>query len=143
MTDLYLWIKAFHLIAVIAFFAAAFYIFRLYVYHIEATSDEVKATLAVMERKLIKVIMNPALVVTWVLGITLLIMNPVFMKQGWMHMKLLAVIILTGYHGYSSVVRKQLEAGTCKLTSRQARLINEVPTVLLLIIVIMVIVKPY
>ncbi len=143
MTDLYLWVKAFHLIAVIAFFAAAFYIFRLYVYHIEATSDEVKATLAVMERKLLKFIMNPALIMTWVLGITLLILNPAWLKQGWMHLKLLSVILLTGYHGYSAVVRKQLEAGTCKLTSKQARLINEVPTVLLIIIAIMVIVKPY
>lgn len=143
MVALYPWIKAFHLIAVTALFAGAFYIFRLFVYHIEATSPEVKSTLAVMERKLIKIIMNPALIMTWVLGISLLMMNPGFLKQGWMHIKLLMVLILSGYHGYASVIRKQLEAGTCKLTSKQARLINEVPTLVLFVVAIMVIVKPF
>ncbi|MDZ4057918.1 MAG: protoporphyrinogen oxidase HemJ [Polynucleobacter sp.] len=143
LQSLYPWIKAFHLIAVVALFAGAFYIFRLYVHHIEATNPEVKATLAGMERKLLKVIMNPALIATWVLGLTLLMLNPVYLTQGWMHVKLLMVLLLSAYHGYAAKVRKQLEAGTCSLTSKQARLINELPTLVLVVVAIMVIVKPF
>lgn len=140
---LYPWVKAFHLIAVVALFAGLFYIFRLFVYHIEATSQDVKDTLAVMERKLFHVIMNPAISVVWVLGIALLIMNPVYMKQGWFIVKFLMVLLLSGYHGYASQTRKKLLDGTCKLTSKQARLINEIPTIGLIVIAIMVTVKPF
>lgn len=143
MTSLYLWVKAFHVVAVVALFAGLFYIFRLFVYHIEAESEEVKATLALMERKLFKIIMNPSLIVAWVLGISLVAMNPIFLKQGWLHVKLLMVLALSGYHGYASVIRKQLLAGTCKLSSKQARIINELPAVALIVIAIMVVVKPF
>lgn len=144
MNSLLLWIKAFHVIAVIAWMAGSFYIFRLFVYHIEATSQEVKDTLAVMERKLIRLIMNPAMIVAWILGIILIAMQmPGIMHQGWLHVKLLMVLILSAYHGYASVTRKKLAAGTCQLTSKQARWINEVPTLVLVIVAIMVIVKPF
>lgn len=143
-SNLLLWIKAFHIIAVVAWFAGLFYIFRLYVYHIEASSEEVKKTLEVMERKLLRVITNPAMIVAWILGIILITMQfPEIMKQGWLHAKLLLVLILSGYHGYAAVVRKQLLNGTCKLSSKQARLINEVPTVILIVVVLLVELQPW
>lgn len=143
-TSLYLWIKAFHIIAVVAWFAGLFYIFRLYVYHIETESDEVKKTLEVMERKLIRIIMNPAMIVAWCLGLTLIAMQwPGIMKQGWLHAKLLLVLLLSGYHGYASAVRKKLANGTCKLTSKQARMINEVPTIILILVVLLVELQPW
>lgn len=144
MNSLYLWIKAFHVMAVVAWFAGSFYIFRLFVYHIEASSEDVKSTLSVMERKLIKVIMTPAMIASWILGLALVASQwPGILHQGWIHVKLLMVLILSGYHGYSSKIHKQLVAGTCRLTSKQARIINEVPALLLIVIAIMVIVKPF
>ncbi|HEY9842692.1 MAG: protoporphyrinogen oxidase HemJ [Candidatus Sericytochromatia bacterium] len=144
MTALYLWIKAFHVMAVVAWFAGSFYIFRLFVYHIEASSQEVKDTLAVMERKLIRLIMNPAMIISWVLGLSLIALQwPGIMKQGWLHVKLLMVLLLSAYHGYAAMTRKQLEKGSCKLSSKQARWINEVPTLILIVVAIMVIVKPF
>ena len=144
MAQLYLWLKAFHIIAVVAWFAGLFYIFRLYVYHIEASSDEVKKTLAVMERKLLRIIMNPAMIIALLLGCGLIAARwPDIMKSGWFHVKLLFVFALMGYHHYAAKVRKQLEAGTCKLTSKQARMINELPTLVLFVVVILAVVKPF
>jgi putative membrane protein len=143
MTTVYLWLKALHIIAVVAWFAGMFYLPRLFVYHIEATSDEVKKTLEVMETKLLRVIMNPAMIATYVLGTSLLVSNSAFLKNGWMHAKLLLVLILGGYHGFLSATRKKLAAGTCKYTSKQMRLINEIPTLLLVAVVILVVVKPF
>ncbi|PIQ28372.1 protoporphyrinogen oxidase HemJ [bacterium (Candidatus Blackallbacteria) CG17_big_fil_post_rev_8_21_14_2_50_48_46] len=144
MSQLYLWLKALHLIAVVAWFAGLFYIFRLYVYHIEASSDEVKKTLEVMERKLLRIIMNPAMIAVLLLGSGLIAVRwPEIMKSGWFHAKLLFVTLLFGYHHYAGVVRKQLAAGTCKLTSKQARLINEIPTLCLFVIIILVVIKPF
>jgi protoporphyrinogen IX oxidase len=144
MAALYLWLKALHLIAVVAWFAGLFYIFRLYVYHIEASSEEVKKTLEVMERKLLRVIMNPAMIAVLILGSGLMATRwPGIMKSGWFHTKLLFVFGLMGYHMYAAKVRKQLAAGTCKLTSKQARMINEVPTLVLFVVVILAVVKPF
>lgn len=144
MSQLYLWLKALHIIAVVAWFAGLFYIFRLYVYHIEANADAVKQTLEVMERKLLRIIMNPALIAVYLLGTSLIAVRwPAIMKEGWFHTKLLFVFVLTGYHMYAARVRRQLAAGNCKLTSRQARLINEVPTVVLIVVVILAVVKPF
>lgn len=144
MAQLYLWLKAFHIIAVVAWFAGLFYIFRLYVYHIEATSDEVKKTLEVMERKLLRVIMNPAMMAVLLMGGGLIAARwPVIMKSGWFHVKLLFVFALMGYHMFAAKVRKQLAAGTCQLTSKQARLINELPALVLIVVVILAVVKPF
>ena len=140
---LYLWLKALHIISLVAWFAGLFYIFRLYVYHIEATATEVKQTLAVMERKLLRIIMNPAMFATLIFGFALAGMQHAFMKQGWFHAKLLLVFILMAYHMYAARVRRQLETGSCKLSSKQARLINEVPTLVLILAVILVVVKPF
>lgn len=139
----YLWIKALHVIAVIAWYAGLFYIFRLYVYHVQKRAEPtVTATLEVMERRLLRAIMTPAMVVTLGAGAAMLVMNPALLKMPWMHAKLGAVVLLLGYHGLASWTRKKFLAGHYVLSETACRWINEVPTVMLLIIVVAVIVRP-
>ncbi len=139
----YLWVKSLHVIAVIAWYAGLFYIFRLYVYHVQKRAEPaVTATLEVMERRLLRAIMNPAMVVAVGAGAAMLFMNPALLKMPWMHAKLGAVIFLLGYHGLASWTRKKFLAGHYVLSENACRWINEVPTILLLIIVVAVIVRP-
>src|SRR5438105_4335559 len=108
----YLWVKAFHIIAMVAWFAGLFYIFRLFVYDTKYRDRPgVPETLAEMERKLMRMIMDPALTVTLILGVWLIVLNPTVMKQGWMHVKLTAVVLLIGYHVYAGITRKRLSRG--------------------------------
>lgn len=139
----YGWFKALHIISFVAWFAGLFYIFRLYVYHVEnQAKPEVTAVLEVMERKLYRLICTPAMLATVAFGLGLLYLVPSVLEQGWFHVKLTALLFLFGYHGYAGRVRKSFAAGRYTLTSRQCRLINEVPTVLLVTIVTMVVLKP-
>lgn len=139
----YLWIKALHVIAVIAWYAGLFYIFRLYVYHVQKRHEpSVTATLEVMERRLLRAIMNPAMVVAIGAGITMLVLQPALLKMPWMHAKLGAVVFLLGYHGLASWTRKKFLSGQYVFSETACRWINEVPTLLLFVIVIGVIVRP-
>jgi putative membrane protein len=139
----YLWLKAVHVLAVISWMVGMLYMPRLFVYHVEAGMGSVVGkTLEVMERRLQKAIMLPALIVTWITGLWLAVQGQWF-KAGWLHGKLLLVLILTGLHGYLSVERKKLAAGTDTHNSTYFRILNEVPTVLLIGIVILVVVKPF
>jgi putative membrane protein len=138
----YLWIKAFHVIAVIAWYAGLFYIFRLYVYHVQKRDEpSVTATLEVMERRLLRGIMMPAMLVSIGLGSWMLYLNPSLLRMPWMHMKLGAIVVLLGYHGFSSYTRKRFLAKDYFLSETACRWINEVPTILLFFIVIGVIVR--
>jgi putative membrane protein len=138
----YLWIKAFHVIAVIAWYAGLFYIFRLYVYHVQKRAEpSVVATLEVMERRLLRGIMMPAMLVSISLGATMLYLQPALLRMPWMHMKLGAIVLLLGYHGFASHTRKRFLAGDYFLSEKACRWINEAPTVLLFFIVIGVIVR--
>ncbi len=141
----YHWLRAFHIIFVITWFAGLFYIFRLYVYHVERASERsVTALLEVMERRLYRGICWPAMVLTTVFGVWLWSSNfSGYMERGWFHVKLATLLFLFGYHFYAGHTRKQLAAGTCTLSSRQCRLINEVPTAIVFIVVIMAVVKPF
>jgi putative membrane protein len=139
----YGWFKALHIISFVAWFAGLFYIFRLYVYHVEnKDKPEVTAVLEVMERKLYRMICTPAAISTLVFGLGLLHLVPTALEQGWFHVKLVALVSLFGYHGYAGRVRRNFAAGRYTLTSRQCRLINEVPTLALVVIVTMVVLKP-
>ncbi len=139
----YLWIKALHVLAVISWMVGMLYLPRLFVYHagVPATSSEA-SLFAVMEKRLQRYIMLPALIVTWITGLALAIQGQWF-KAGWLHGKLLLVLILTGLHGYLSAERKRLAAGTSSRGAKFFRVINEVPTLLLIGIVILVVVKPF
>jgi len=137
----YLWIKALHVISVITWMAGLFYLPRLYVYHAmtEAGTDK-SETFKVMERRLLRGIMNPSLVVVVVTG---LVMVPVWLSGGWIHAKLLLVVLMAGAHMAYAKWRRDFAEDRNTRSHTFYRIANEVPTVLLLGIVILVIVKPF
>lgn len=138
-----LWLKALHVMAVMAWMAGLFYLPRLFVYHVEAKpNSDVTRTFEVMEEKLLRIIMRPALITVWVTGLVLVWQQDQYVF-GWFHGKLLLVIAMTGMHGMMSKWRKELAAGTGTHDSRFFRIANEVPTLLMAGIVILVIVKPF
>ena len=146
LDSLYLWIKALHVISVIAWMAGLFYLPRLFVYHAEkgAHEGELHDTFVTMEEKLLRVIMNPAMIATWIFGL-LMVITPGYIdwSSAWPWLKAVAVIAMTGFHGWCSKQRKVFASGSNQRTGRYFRLMNEVPTVLLLVIVISVIVRPF
>lgn len=141
--EAYPWIKAFHVIAVISWMAGMLYLPRLFVYHAEAEIGSDKSeTFKVMERRLLRAIINPAMIVSWVLGLWMAWRIFEF-QGGWLHAKLAMVLALSAVHGYlSASVRKFSEDRNQKPT-RHWRIVNEIPTLLMLVIVILVIVKPF
>lgn len=140
----FVWIKALHVIAVIAWLAGLLYLPRLFVYHAEAEPGSATAkTLEVMERRLLRAIMNPAMIASLVLGgLMLATYSAEAWIQGWLHAKLGCVAGLLAVHMMAARWRKDLAAGTNRRSTRFFRLVNEVPTVLMIVIVIMVVVKP-
>ena len=139
----YLWLKSLHVIAVIAWMAGMLYLPRLFVYHSDAEPrSPVSDTFKVMERRLLRYIMSPALIVTWLTGLWLAY-EAQFFKAGWLHGKLLLVLVMTGMHGMMSRWVKDFAADGRKRSSRFYRIANEVPTLLMIGIVILVIVKPF
>jgi putative membrane protein len=142
--DYYLWFKAFHIIAVISWMAGMLYLPRLFVYHADAEKgSELSETLKIMERKLLRIIINPAMVLTWLLGLCMLSANTALLSGGWMHVKLGALLLLSAFHGLLARWRKVFLRDENKKSSKFYRKINEIPTVLLIVIVIMVIVRPF
>lgn len=140
----YPWIKAFHIMSVIAWMAALFYLPRLYVYHSEQVGVEgpTHELFQTMELKLLKVIMNPAMIATWVFGI-LLALIPGVIDWGavWPWTKLAGILAMSGFHGWLSVQRKAFAAGGPIKSGRDYRIMNEVPTLLMVLIVLSVVVK--
>lgn len=146
MQELYLYVKAFHVIFVMAWMAGLFYLPRLYAYHAEAKpGSEQSETFKLMERRLLRIIMNPALIITWVLGLYLIFgFDSVSLKtDGWLHAKLLLVVGMTAYHGFLAKWRKEFDADRNQRSSKFYRIVNEIPTILMALIVILVIVKPF
>ncbi|MBS0558913.1 MAG: protoporphyrinogen oxidase HemJ [Proteobacteria bacterium] len=145
LIGLYPWIKAIHIIAVIAWMAGLLYLPRLYVYHCAApagsqTSEQFK----VMERRLLKQIMTPAMITVWVLGLLLAATPGVIdWTAGWWHVKLLLVLLMSGFHGALSRWRRDFLDDRNPRSQRFYRIANEIPTVLMIVIVIMVVVKPF
>jgi protoporphyrinogen IX oxidase len=143
MSNFYLWIKALHILAIISWMAGMLYLPRLFVYHAEGPSDAMKAkTFAVMEHRLMRAIMLPALLVVWASGIILGIRGG-FLHEGWFHAKFALVIVMSALHGYFATVRKKLADGTNRHSPRFFRFVNEVPTLLMVAIVILVVLKPF
>lgn len=140
---MYLWIKAFHIIAVMSWMAGMLYLPRLFVYHTVAEAGSVQAkTFEVMEHRLLRYIMTPAMGLTWILGIALIVQGD-WMTAGWMHAKLALVLAMSGVHGFLSRCAKDFAAGKNTRTQKFYRYINEVPTLLMIVIVILVVVKPF
>src|SRR6478672_4817063 len=140
---MYLWLKAFHIIAVIAWMAGMLYLPRLFVYHCEAEPGSKQSeTFKVMERRLLKAIINPAMIITWLAGLYLAWSGHWF-GSGWFHGKLALVIVLSGVHGFFARWVKDFAADRNTRSQKFYRIINEVPTALMILIVILVIVKPF
>lgn len=137
-----LWVKALHLIFMVTWFAGLFYLPRLYVYHTEASSPDVRATLAVMARRLY-VIMSIGMLGTWLFGIWLVALAPGWLQGGWLHAKLTLVLLLSGYHGWLKLCLRQILAGTQQRSARFWRIANEVPAAFLLLIVLLAVLKPF
>ncbi len=145
LLDYYLWIKAFHIISVIFWMAGMYYLPRLYVYHTESEpGSELSENYKKMEELLLRRIINPAMIAAWVLGLTLAwILWDSIGSDGWFHLKLLLVTAMAAYHGFLSRWRKAFARDERPYTSRQMRILNEVPPVLTIFIVILVIVRPF
>jgi len=138
------WLKALHLISMVAWFAGLFYMFRLFVYHAEnADKPETTRLLTLMAKRLYTMITVPAFLATLVVGVAMLVANPAYLSMGWMHAKLTLVLLLICYHHYVGYVRKRFARGDVFLNSRQCRVWNEVPTLLLIAIVLLAVLRPF
>jgi protoporphyrinogen IX oxidase len=141
--ELYPWLKALHVIAVMSWMAAMLYLPRLFVYHCEAEKGSAQSeTFKVMERRLLRAIMNPAMMVSWVVGLWLAWRGFQFLGA-WLHFKILLVILLSATHGYFSKAVRMFAEDRNEKPARHWRIMNEVPTLLMIVIVILVIVKPF
>ena len=140
----YEWIKALHIISMVAWMAGIFYLPRLYVYHASAASgSELSETLKVMERRLLRAIMNPAMISTFVFGIWMLTLIPGYLSELWMQVKLACIFFMAGFHGFLARWRRQFIADSNPHSERFYRIVNEIPTILLIIIVVMTVVQPF
>ncbi len=139
-----LWIKAGHVIGVIAWMAGMLYLPRLFVYHVDATPGTTQSeTFKIMERRLMKAIINPAMIMTLIFGVILLLAQPELMRQGWLHAKLTLIFGLFALHGMMSGWLKAFAADRNRKSAKFFRIVNEVPTALMILIVILVIVRPF
>ncbi|HWK13481.1 MAG TPA: protoporphyrinogen oxidase HemJ [Rhizobiaceae bacterium] len=142
-TGFYDWIKALHIIAVISWMAGMLYLPRLFVYHVEAERGSAQSeTFKVMERRLLRAIINPAMVATWIFGLWLAWQGFGF-QGGWLHAKLTLVLLLSGVHGYLSAAVRRFAEDRNEKTAKHWRIVNEIPTLLMIAIVILVVVKPF
>jgi len=145
--EAYLWFKTLHIVGVVVWFAGLFYLVRLFIYHREAA--ELEAPLrqafedqyALMERRLANIITTPGMVVAVVCAVGLLSVNPSWLRQGWMHAKLAFVIALLAYHAFCYRLMDRLRQGVCGWSGRQLRALNELPTLMLVIVVMLVVFK--
>ena len=144
---MYEWIKAFHIIAVIAWMAGMLYLPRLFVYHCAAEKGSVQSeTFKVMERRLLRAIVNPAMIATWVFGLWLAWLGPDsrygWFASGWLWAKIILVLGLSAVHGLLARWRKDFAQDRNRHSQKFYRVINEVPTVLMILIVLLVVLKP-
>lgn len=142
----YPWMKALHVISMVAWMAGLFYLPRLFVYHVERgdPGSSLDETFQTMERRLLRAIMNPAMIATWVFGIILLVTPGVvsFRADLWIYPKLAAVLVLTWFHMWLAARRRDFVEGRNRVSGRAYRFLNEVPTLALVVIVVMVVVRP-
>lgn len=146
LATLYPWTKSLHVIAIITWMAGLFYLPRLFVYHTESVKQggETDALFQTMERKLLKLIMNPSMIATWIFGLAL-VFTPgiVSWSDLWPYTKGAAVVAMTWFHHWLALRRKDFVAGKNTRSGRDYRIMNEVPTLLLLVIVFSVIARPF
>ena len=145
--EAYLWFKTLHIVGVVVWFAGLFYLVRLFIYHVEAEQESspvreaFKSQYAVMERRLANIITTPGLILTVTMAAGLLITQPSWLHQGWVHAKHGFVGLLVAYHVFCYRLMGQLQAGVCQWSGRQLRALNELPTLLLVLVVMLVVFK--
>ena len=143
----YYWFKAFHLIGIVVWFAGLFYLVRLFVYHAEAeqepepTRSILKKQYGIMEQRLYSIITTPGMILTVAMAIGLISTEPEILKSSWLHIKLAFVLLLIGYHHFCKRIMKKLAAEECQWTGQQFRALNEAPTILLVLIVLLAVFK--
>ena len=145
--EAYLWFKMLHIVGVVVWFAGLFYLVRLFIYHVETAelAEELREPFrdqyGLMERRLANIITTPGMVVAVSMAVGLLVAQPSWLQQGWMHAKLAFVAALLAYHLLCYRLMGQLQAGVCQWSGRQLRALNELPTLLLVIVVMLVVFK--
>ena len=141
----YLWMKSVHIFAVIAWMAGMLYLPRIFVYHAEIGPKTPQAeTFKVMERRLLKGIINPAMIATWVAGLWLAVKGDWFVPgNGWLHVKIALVVVLSGLHGFLSAATRRFANDENRYSGKFWRIVNEVPAVILVVIIVLVVVKPF
>jgi putative membrane protein len=145
--EAYLWFKTLHIVGVVVWFAGLFYLVRLFIYHREAEDldpalrSAFQQQYALMEKRLANIITTPGMVVAVVCAIGLLSVNPAWLHQGWMHAKLAFVAALLAYHAFCYRLMGKLQRGDCRWSGRQLRALNELPTLLLVVVVMLVVFK--
>lgn len=145
--DAYLWFKTLHIVGVVVWFAGLFYLVRLFIYHREAAELEpplrqaFESQYGLMERRLANIITTPGMVVAVAMAVGLLLVEPAWLKQTWMHAKLAVVVGLLAYHHVCYRLMGQLQRGECQWSGRQLRALNELPTLLLVLVVMLVVFK--
>ncbi len=143
LTDPYAWLLSVHVIAIVVWMAGLFYLPRLFVYHAEAGPGTPQSeTFKLMEQRLLRIIINPAMIVVWITG-PLLAYQHGFFRYGWLHAKILLVVLLSGVHGVLAASTRRFATDANTKSPRYFRILNEVPTVLLIGIVVLVVVKPF
>jgi len=141
--NMYLWLKALHIIAVIAWMAGMLYLPRLFVYHAASKpGSEQSETFKVMERRLLRFIMTPAMIVTWLIGMVLMLQGH-WLGASWFHAKFVLVLAMTALHGLFSRWVNEFALGRNRHAPKFYRIVNEIPTVLLILIVLLAVVKPF
>ncbi len=147
MDNAYLFFKSFHIIGFVAWFAGLFYLVRMFVYFAEADEQPEnirtswKKQLILMQERVYSIISTPAMVITWVFGIGMLVVNPGWLSQPWMHFKLTLLLLMVGYHFYCKRIINLNKADKNRVTAFQFRLINELPTLFLVAIVLLAVLK--
>ena len=142
--SLYLWIKAFHIIFVVALMAGLLIYPRYKLHQLSSKpGDELFETMKEASNRLRKIILNPALIIVWVLGITMLVMNQSLLTVGWMHVKLLLVLVLSGLHGYFISIGKKIDRGDVAPTAKTMKMLNEMPFLIMIAVVILAVLKPF
>jgi putative membrane protein len=143
----YSWFKAFHIVGIVVWFAGLFYLVRLFIYHVEADQEPepartiLKNQYEIMEKRLYRIITNPGMWVTVAMAIGLVYTEPEVLKEPWLHFKLLFVTLLLGYHYYCGYLMKQLAANNCSWSSQKLRALNEAPTIILVVVVLLAVFK--
>lgn len=147
MATTYLLFKSFHIVGFVSWFAGLFYLVRMFVYDAEADEQPVemrsawKKQLIVMQERVYKIIATPAMVITWVFGIGMLIINPAWLQQSWIHLKLTLLVLMVVYHFYCRKIIRDNALGKKSFTPFQFRLLNELPTLFLISIVLLAVLK--